>query len=80
MTDREYLEEMHELTVKLTDACNNFGFHSDAYDAVLREIAVCAARFNRSRRRRPWGYIVAIVVLSCICVYLFYECLCAFNW
>jgi len=80
MTDREYIEEMNRLVVKLTDACNNFGFQSVAYNAVLREIGTCAALFNRSHRRRPWGYIVAIFVLSCICVYLFYECLCAFNW
>jgi len=63
MTDAEYLREMFDLTIKLTDACNNFGIRSDAYNAVLKEIAVSAARFNRSRRLWSW---VMIIVLSFI--------------
>ena len=80
MTNREYIEEMNRLVVKLTDACNNFGFQSDAYNAVLREIATCAALFNRSQRRRPWGYIVTIIVLVCLAAWLFYKCLCSINF
>jgi hypothetical protein len=52
MTDREYLEEMIDLTTKLTNACNDFGLRSDEYSAVLKDIAASAARFNRSLRRR----------------------------
>ncbi len=53
MTDTEYLQEMYDLTIKLTDACNNFGLRSDAYNDVLKEIAASAARFNRSRCPHP---------------------------
>lgn len=63
MTDTEYLEEMIHLTTRLSDACNNFGLRSPEYNAVLKDIAVSAARFNRSRRRRHWLSTVLIVFL-----------------
>lgn len=63
MTDLEYLVEMTNQTARLTDACNNFGLRSPEYMACLDEIKASAARFNRSRRRRPWLSIVLIIFL-----------------
>ena len=60
MTDREYLEEMIDLTTKLTNACNDFGLRSDEYNAVLKDIAASAARFNRSWWRPSWFAIASI--------------------
>lgn len=65
MTDRQYLEYLFYLTVKLTDAVEKDGFRSDAYNAVLKEIAECASNFNRreriSRRVMNFVYISAIL-------------------
>lgn len=72
MTDLEYLVEMTNQTARLTYACNNFGLRSPEYMACLDEIKASAARFNRSRRRRPWSAIVLIiflfVLLGLLCV------------
>lgn len=75
MTDREYLEEMIELTTRLTNACNNFGLRSPEYNVVLKEIASSAARFNRSRRRRPWLPVGVIFFLICFLAWLVYRIL-----
>jgi len=64
MTDIEYLEKMFHLTTKLTDACNNYGLRSDEYNAVLKEIAARAARFNRSRGFSGWGKWVILVLFG----------------
>lgn len=76
MTDREYLEEMIHLTTKLTNACNNFGLRSDAYNAVLKEIAASAARFNDSRRRQPWFAIASVIFFSLLLAWIVYSILC----
>jgi len=75
MTDHEYLEEMIHLTTRLTDACNNFGLRSNEYNAVLKEIAVSAARFNRSRLRRNWLTKASIILLLCVLAWGFYKIL-----
>lgn len=75
MTDHEYLEEMIHLTTRLTDACNNFGLRSDEYNAVLKEIAASAAKFNRSRRSRYWLTKASIVLLLCVLAWGFYKML-----
>jgi len=69
MTDRKYLEELIHLTARLTDACNNHGFRSVEYNAVLKEIAVSAALFNGRRRRRHW---FAISMIFCLLAFLFW--------
>jgi len=75
MTDHEYLEKMILLTTRLTDACNNFGLRSDEYNAVLEDIAISAARFNRSRRRRNWWTRASIILLLCVLAWGFYKIL-----
>jgi hypothetical protein len=73
MTDREYLEELIDLTTKLTNACNDFGLRSDEYSAVLKDIAACAARFNRRLRRRSMfaGAFIAFL-LFLLALYVIY--------
>ena len=66
MTDHEYLKHMFHLTVRLTDAVNNFGYRSDVYNNVLNEIAASAARFNRRRHIRH-----CVTVFGCIALILF---------
>ena len=82
MTDNEYLEEMMVLTIKLTDACNNFGLRSDAYNAVLKEIAVSAARFNRTRRLWSWVMIIVLSFILCLVAWVVFWILSPFfiNW
>ena len=75
MTDRQYLKQLLELTVKLTDAVEKDGYRSDAYNEVLKDISVSAARFNRCRRRRHWGSIAIIFVLLLTLGYFLYDCL-----
>jgi len=76
MTDREYLKEMLDLTVRLTNACENDGYGSDAYNAVLVEIANSAVKFNHSRRRRNWYTKASIVLLLCVLAWGLYTILC----
>ncbi len=80
MTNKEYLEEMIHLTTRLTDACNNFGLRSPEYNAVLKDVAASAARFNRSRRRRPWLYIAIFVFYLSVTAWLVYEFLCYYEF
>jgi len=75
MTDRKYLEHMLDLTVRLTDACENEGYGSDAYNAVRVEIADFAVKFNRSRRRQAWYRLASLVVLACVLAWGFYMML-----
>lgn len=75
MTDTEYLQEMIELTTRLTDACNNFGLRSPEYNAVLKEVAASAARFNHSRRRRHYLPAGVIFFLICFLGWLVYRIL-----
>jgi len=75
MTDRKYLKEMLHLTVKLTDAANNFGYESDEYNAVLNQVFVSAARFNDSRRRRSWFVTFSLCVLICLLAWIVYTIL-----
>jgi len=75
MTDQKYLEEMIHLTTRLSDACNNFGLHSPEYNAVIEDIAVSAARFNHSRRRRHYLPAGVIFFLICFLAWLVYRIL-----
>ena len=75
MTDHQYLELQLALTKKLTDAAEEHGLQSDPYKAVLTEIAICALRFNRSRRRQAWYRLASIVVLACVLAWGFYMIL-----
>jgi len=70
MTDRQFLIRMIALAEKLSDVTNLHGYRSPPYRAVLDEISQLGESINRSRRRHSWGCIVALFVLSCICVYL----------
>jgi len=76
MTDREYLEEMIHLTVKLTDAVDNFGYRSNEYNAVVKEISVSAERFNHSRRISRVVMRFVIIAAIVFVAYLFYLFLC----
>lgn len=72
MTDREYLKQMFELTVRLSEAVNVDGFRSDAYNDILKEVTIMASNFNRSRRRRNWLIILLLFVLfSLLCLVVF---------
>jgi hypothetical protein len=73
MTDREHLEELVDLTTRLTNACNDFGLRSDEYNAVLKDIAASVARFNRSRWRRSMfaGAFIAFL-LFLLALYVIY--------
>jgi hypothetical protein len=73
MTDSEYLAEMIDLTTKLTNACNDFGLRSDEYNAVLKDIAASAARFNRSRWRPSWFTIASICFLFLMLAWVIYT-------
>lgn len=75
MTDKEYLETMILQTIRLTDACNDFGLRSPEYNAVLRDIASSASRFNRSRRRRHYLPLGVIFFLICFLAWLVYRIL-----
>jgi len=75
MTDHQYLELMLAFTRKLADAANDQGLESDAYKAVLTEIAITAIRFNRSRRRQAWYRLASIVLLLCVLAWGFYMML-----
>ena len=75
MTDHQYLERMLDFTRKLTDAADTDGLHSDAYNAVLKEIAVFAVKFNHSRRRRDWLTWASIVLLLFVLAWGFYTIL-----
>jgi len=75
MTDHQYLELQLALTKKLTDAADEHGLQSDHYKAVLTEIAICAVRFNRSRRRQAWYRLASLVVLACVLAWGFYMML-----
>ncbi len=77
MTDHQYLKEMLDLTVKLTNACENDGYGSDAYNAVLTEIATSAVKFNHSRRRRDLFTRASIVLLLCVLAWALYT---IFHW
>jgi len=79
MTDHQYLELQLALTKKLTDAAEEHGLQSDPYKAVLTEIAICALRFNRSRRRQAWYRLASIVVLACVLAWGFYMILQRLN-
>ncbi|MBA7683429.1 hypothetical protein ES703_91793 [subsurface metagenome] len=70
MTDRQFLKRMFDLTVRLTDAVENDGYRSDAYNEVHKEISECAAKFNRRRRRRSWFAIaiICLVLLMLACI------------
>ena len=46
-----------------------FDTEAEAENYIVNELM-------HSRRRRPWGYIVAIVILLSILAWLFYEFLC----
>lgn len=75
MTDTEYLREMLDLTVKLTNACEKDGIGSDAYNAVLTEIAISAVKFNHRTRRRIWYTKASIVFLVLVLAWSFYTIL-----
>ncbi len=75
MTDHQYLKEMLDLTVKLTNACEKDGYGSDAYNAVLVEIANSAVKFNHSRCRRDWYIKASIFLLLCVLAWAFYMIL-----
>ena len=75
MTDKQYLQELLDLTVKLTNACETEGIGSDAYNAVLKDIAQSAVKFNHSRRRYVWFTKVSIVLLLCVLAWGFYTIL-----
>ncbi|MBA7622218.1 hypothetical protein ES703_29592 [subsurface metagenome] len=75
MTDHEYLKQMLDLTVRLTNACENDGYGSDAYNAVLTEIATSAVKFNHSRRRRSLFTRASIVLLIFVLAWSFYTIL-----
>ena len=71
MTDKQYLMKMFVFTRRLSDACDNEGYDSDTYKAVLQDIAVFASRFNRSRRRRDWlGYLIVWTLIGFLVVVL----------
>ena len=73
MNDRTYLEHLMDLTIKLTNAVENDGYRSDAYNEVLKEIAVFGARFNRSRHRCSYCTTWIIMIL----LFLFALILCS---
>ena len=72
MNDRQYLKHMLDLTVRLTKACEDDGYGSDAYNEVLVDIANFAVKFNNSRRRQAWYHLASIVVLACVLAWGFY--------
>lgn len=65
MKDSTYLKQMLVLTQRLCDACNTDGYGSDAYNEVLKEISVSAARFNRSWlvSSRVMSFVVIAAIL-----------------
>lgn len=63
MTDRQFLKRMIALTKKLCAVYNVEPLDQEARLAVLDEIHETGARFNRSRRRRPWGTICFLLFL-----------------
>lgn len=75
MTDHHYLVKMLDLITKLTNACDNEGFGSDAYNAVRYDIAEFAEKFLRSRRRRAWYRLISLCILACVLAWAFYKCL-----
>jgi len=79
MTDHQYLKHMLDLTVRLTNACENDGYGSDAYNSVREDIANFAVKFNRSRRRQAWYRLASIVVLACVLAWGFYMILQRLN-
>lgn len=60
------------LTEKLCDVYNTEPLDQEARLAILDEVHELGAKFNRSRRPRPWGII-------CFCLFLLY-CLAWLVW
>lgn len=74
MNDRQFLEHMFDLTVRLTDAVENDGYRSDAYNAVLKEIAECGSKFNR-RKRISRGVMNFVYIAAILFVLYLVYCL-----
>ncbi len=75
MNDRQFLQQMFDLTVKLTNAVENDGYRSDAYNEVLKEISEFGAKFNRRRRRRSWFAIASIFFVLLMLAWIVYSIL-----
>lgn len=60
MTHRKFVEQMFDLTVKLTHSVEHYGYRSKEYMAVLEEIGIVGSKFNRRRRRRDWLMILLL--------------------
>ncbi|MBA7475208.1 hypothetical protein ES707_10574 [subsurface metagenome] len=75
MTSEEYHMELIDLTTRLTNACNDYGLHSDEYNTVLKDIAACAARFNRRRSPSSLFAIFSIIFIFLMLAWIVYSIL-----
>ena len=61
MTDKQFIKRMVFLTEQMCDLYNAEPIDQNALHSLRIEIHETGARFNRSRRRRPWFLILVIL-------------------
>lgn len=72
MTDKQFLEHMRYLITRLTDAVEQDGYRSDAYNEVLKEISECGENFNRRKPISPWVMNFVYIAAILFVLYLVY--------
>lgn len=75
MTEKQFLERLKFLAVKMCDLYKEIPVDEDALQDLRVEIHAAGVNFSRRRRRRPWLAFACCIILLIILGFIMYEVL-----